>query len=375
MEYQPQFISSKHKQNKKPKYHIQNQRIHHMEILTTPHELVESMPLTPQMENVVFEARYAIENALHGRDHRLVVIVGPCSIHDYQSAIEYAQFLAKMIQKYKHRLILVMRTYFAKPRTTVGWKGYLYDPDLDGSCNVNKGLTKARKLLLDILALGVPCAMEHLDSIAPQYFGDALSWAAIGARTTESQVHRELASGISTPIGFKNGTGGSIDLAIHAIQASQQPQRFFGCNQHGKITAIETTGNPNCHIILRGSNQGPNYSPEDIQDAKQKLMNNHLPTNIFVDMSHGNSQKIHKNQLKVCNSIAGQIVDGGSCIKGVMIESHLVEGKQDISQSPLVYGQSVTDACVNTEDTESMLKLLSECYSSSSSSSSYSPLS
>lgn len=335
---------------------IQNQRIRHMDVLTTPHQLVQSLPLTAQMKQIVSDARIAIENVLHGRDKRLVVIVGPCSIHEEQSAIEYAQFLAKMINKYKDKLIIVMRTYFAKPRTTVGWKGFIYDPDLDGSCNVNDGLIHARKLLLNILALGVPCAMEHLDSIAPQYFGDALSWAAIGARTTESQVHRELASGISTPVGFKNGTGGSIDLAIHAIQASRQQQRFFGCNQHGQITAIETTGNPNCHIILRGSNHGPNYSPVHVEDTKQKLIANQLPPNIFIDMSHGNSQKKHKNQITACTSVVDQIASGVTCIKGIMIESHLIEGKQDITHTPLVYGQSVTDACVNVEDTERMLK-------------------
>jgi 3-deoxy-7-phosphoheptulonate synthase len=357
MYYQTRLISpKKHVKHITPR--VQNQRIHHMEILTTPHQLVQSMPLTPEMEQVVFNTRDSIEKVLHGEDSRLVVIVGPCSIHDYNSAIEYAQVLAKMIKKYKDKLIIVMRTYFAKPRTTVGWKGYIYDPDLDGSCNVNEGLTKARKLLLNILALGVPCAMEHLDSIAPQYFGDALSWAAIGARTTESQVHRELASGISTPIGFKNGTGGSIDMAIHGIQASRQPQRFFGCNQHGQITAIETTGNPNCHIILRGSDHGPNYSPEHVQDTKQKLIANQLPPNIFIDMSHGNSQKKHKNQITVCTSVADQIASGVTCIKGVMIESHLIEGKQDITQTPLVYGQSVTDACVNVEDTERMLEYI-----------------
>jgi len=337
-----------------------NQRIKHMSLLTTPHELVQTLPMTPEQHHTVQQARADIENILDNKDNRLVVVVGPCSIHNYASAIEYAHFLVKMQQKHKTELVFVMRTYFAKPRTTVGWKGYIYDPQLDGSCNVNDGLRNARRLLLDILELGVPCAMEHLDSIAPQYFGDALSWAAIGARTTESQVHRELASGISTPIGFKNGTGGSVDIAIHAIQSSSHPQRFFGCNQHGQITAIETSGNPHCHVILRGSTNGPNYSPVYVQETKHKLQAQQLPTNIFIDMSHGNSQKQHPNQLVVCASVADQIVCGSTCIKGVMIESNLVEGKHDIRDTPLVHGKSITDACLGLADTETLLEALAK---------------
>ena len=347
---------------KRPPTH--NQRITHMSLLTTPHELVRALPMNPKQLATVQQARTAIENILDNKDARLLVVVGPCSIHNYTSAIEYAKFLVRMQEKHKQHLVLVMRTYFAKPRTTVGWKGYIYDPTLDGSCNVNDGLRNARQLLLEILELGVPCAMEHLDSIAPQYFGDTLSWAAIGARTTESQVHRELASGISTPIGFKNGTGGSTDLAIHAIQSASQPQRFFGCNQHGQITAIETSGNPHCHIILRGSTHGPNYSPVYVQETKHKMQAQNLPPNIVIDMSHGNSQKQHKNQRVVCASVADQIACGNACIKGVMIESNLVEGKQSIDNTPLVFGQSITDACVGLEDTETMLDELARAKAS-----------
>jgi len=324
----------------------------------TPFELMDTIPLTSQQTQTVLHSRQTIESILEHKSNKLVVIVGPCSIHNDNSAIEYARFLHNMKMKFSDHLEIVMRTYFAKPRTTVGWKGYIYDPELDGSCDVHTGLPKARKLLRDILELGVPCAMEHLDTITPQYFGDALSWAAIGARTTESQVHRELASGVSTPIGFKNGTGGSVDLAINAVKASSHPHRFFGCNQQGQITTVETTGNPHCHIILRGSTQGPNYDWYHVNQTAECLTTHQLPINIFIDMSHGNSQKCHKRQIDVCSSVSHQIATGCTPIKGVMIESNLVEGQQSIENKPLVYGQSITDACVSLQDTEIMLTQL-----------------
>ena len=334
---------------------ILNQRIQNMSVVPTPIELIHNIPQTSQQTQTVLSSRQQIESVLCNKSNKLVVIVGPCSIHNYESAMDYARFLQTMKPRVSDHLEIVMRTYFAKPRTTVGWKGYIYDPELNGSCDVHKGLHKSRQLLHDILDCGIPCAMEHLDTITPQYFGDALSWAAIGARTTESQVHRELASGVSTPIGFKNGTGGSIELAANAVKASSQPHRFFGCNDKGQITTIETTGNPYCHIILRGSSQGPNYDWYHVNKAKACLQSKQLPENIFIDMSHGNSQKNHTRQLDVCDAVSHQMKNGCFAIKGVMIESNIVEGNQSIDNQPLTYGQSITDACVGLKDTETML--------------------
>lgn len=337
---------------------ILNQRIRHIGNVPTPQEVLSNNPLSHAQTHTVIDSRKTIEAVLDDRSSKLVVIVGPCSIHHYASALEYASFLMKMKKKYAEHLEIVMRTYFAKPRTTVGWKGYIYDPELDGSCDAHTGLHKARALLQEVLDCGVPCAMEHLDTITPQYFGDALSWAAIGARTTESQVHRELASGVSTPIGFKNGTGGSVDLAINAVNASSQPHRFFGCNHQGQIATVETSGNPHCHVILRGSTHGPNYGWYHVNDTIQRMQSNGVTPNVFIDMSHDNSQKQHKRQLDVCNSVSHQIATGCNHIKGVMIESNLVEGNQSIQNKPLVYGQSITDACVGLDDTERILQQL-----------------
>lgn len=338
---------------------INNRRIVNMDLLITPEKLINQLSVTRSQCETIHQTRVEIENIIDRTDHRLVVVVGPCSIHDYSVAMEYAQFLVRMREKYKSTLVIVMRTYFSKPRTTVGWKGYIYDPELNGSCQINYGLENGRKLLLEILSMGVPCSMEHLDTITPQYFGDLLSWSAIGARTTESQIHRELASGISSPIGFKNGTGGSIDLAVNAVKSASQPHRFLGCNQRGQISSVETAGNPYCHLIMRGSTEGPNYEPRHINKATQILVTNKLQPNIFVDFSHGNSEKQHKRQIIVCNSISEQIRKGNCNIQGVMIESNLVEGSQSITNSPLVYGKSITDACLNLVDTEQILITLS----------------
>lgn len=338
---------------------ISNTRINNIIQLESPSSIRERYPLKDQDFKTVITTRTEIENILDGKDSRLIVIMGPCSIHNTEDAIEYAGFIKKMREKYEKQLVIVMRTYFAKPRTTVGWKGLIYDPNLDGTYKIHEGIIKARKVLLDILSLGVPCSMEHLDTISPQYFDDLISWAAIGARTTESQVHRELASGISSPIGFKNGTGGSLSLAVNAIEASQNPHCFMGCDASGKICVINTKGNPYCHSILRGGTSGPNYKRNYVDSLKKLLKVKSLAENIFIDFSHGNSEKQFKRQLDVCNDVAQQIKDGENAIKGVMIESNLVEGSQNITDLPLRYGVSITDACVGLVDSEIILEKIS----------------
>ncbi len=335
-----------------------NKRIQFLQPIQTPENLLNTLPLSPNSENVVNKARQEIEAVLSGQSNKLVVVVGPCSIHDPNSALEYARFLKSQIDLYHQDLVIVMRTYFSKPRTTVGWKGFINDPNLNNTFQINEGLFQSRQLLLQILDLGVPCAMEQLDTILPQYFNDLLSWSAIGARTTESQVHRELASGISTPIGFKNSTDGNIVVAIQGIKCSQKPHNFLGCNMQGQICAVQTQGNPYGHLILRGSRHGPNYSPRQIQEAEQKLEENNLPQQIFIDFSHDNSAKDYQKQILVAENVCHQISQGSYSIKGVMIESHLLEGKQNINDKPLIYGKSITDGCVNLQTTEQMFNLL-----------------
>lgn len=329
---------------------VSDTRIGSIEPLLSPDDIRGCYPTNDFQKKVVLDTRNEIEQVLDGKSNKLVLIMGPCSIHDITAAIDYAKFIKTLIDLYSGNIVIVMRTYFSKPRTTVGWKGLMYDPYLDGSCKINEGIVKARKVLLDILSLGVPCSMEHLDTIGPQFFDDLLSWAAIGARTTESQIHRELASGISTPVGFKNGTGGSIGLAINAIESSRCPHRFMGCDSSGKISAIATTGNPYGHIILRGGTQGPNYHAGVVNSVTDLLKEKGLPSNIFIDFSHGNSDKQFKRQLNVCDDVCEQISSGNWSIKGVMVESNLVEGRQDIGTVPLHYGMSVTDACVGIDD-------------------------
>ena len=337
---------------------LSDTRITNITQLDSPDKIREDYPLTSDQGSVVIKTRKEIEAVLEGRDNRLILVMGPCSIHNPSEAVEYAHFIKKMRARYSKLLIIVMRTYFTKPRTTVGWKGLVYDPHLDGSCEIHEGIAKARKVLLDILSLGVPCSMEHLDTISPQYFDDLLSWAAIGARTTESQVHRELASGISSPIGFKNGTGGSLPLAVNAIEASQRPHCFMGCDTSGKICVINTSGNPYGHVILRGGSKGPNFSKPYVNELKKLLVEKSLGENIFIDFSHGNSEKQYKRQLVVCDNVCGQISDGELAIKGVMVESNLVEGNQDIANKPLQYGMSITDACVGLVDSEKIITKL-----------------
>lgn len=334
-----------------------NTRIKSINKLISPNELKNSFPINNQINNFISNVKQNIDDILDRKSNKLIVIVGPCSIHDYSSALEYAKFLKIQRDKYSDKLELVMRTYFSKPRTNIGWKGYIYDPDLNGSCDISKGLTNARKLLIEINNMGVPCCMEHVDTIIPQYFDDLICWSAIGARTSESQIHRELSSGISCAVGFKNGTSGDINIAINAIKCSNKSQIFLGCDNYGNISKIETCGNNKCHIILRGG-KIPNYTEEDVIKTTDRMINLGITPNIMIDFSHGNSQKIHKNQLKVCENVVNQLHNKN--IIGVMIESNLIEGNQDINSKNLIYGKSITDACINLDDTVYILNLLYE---------------
>jgi len=329
--------------------------------VSAPEVLHELFPITEAATQTISEARLAIRNILNNKDDRILVVIGPCSIHDPVAARDYAQKLTPIIEQYKNELLIVMRVYFEKPRTTVGWKGLINDPNLDNSFEINKGLREARSLLLDINNIGVPCATEFLDLISPQYIADLISWGAIGARTTESQGHRELASGISCPIGFKNGTDGGFKIAADAISSSSNPHIFMSLTKQGHSAIFETTGNEDCHVILRGGNDGPNYAREYIQAAVQKLKTSKVQTKLMVDCSHANSSKQHKNQLIVANSIKEQLSHGEENIMGVMVESNLVEGRQDIELGKeLTYGQSITDACISWEDSLSILITLSD---------------
>ncbi len=329
--------------------------------LLPPVALLERYPISELAAQTVFSSRKAIHNILTGHDDRLLVIAGPCSIHDTGAAIEYAKKLEALRIKHSKQLEVVMRVYFEKPRTTVGWKGLINDPDLDGSFNINDGLRKARKLLLDVNNLGLPAATEFLDMITPQYVADLMSWGAIGARTTESQVHRELASGLSCPVGFKNGTDGGIKVAIDAIGAAKASHHFLSVTKFGQSAIVDTAGNEDCHIILRGGSAGPNFSAEHIAKTNEGLEKAGLAQKIMVDFSHANSSKQFKKQLDVCADISGQVAAGDASVFGVMIESHLVEGRQDlVDGKAATYGQSITDECVNFEDTEIMLEQLAQ---------------
>ena len=329
-----------------------------IENLVTPAELITRLPLSTSVAQHVTDSRARIEKILSGHDSRLLVIVGPCSIHDPDAAIDYAQRLAAVREKYQHRLEIVMRTYFEKPRTVVGWKGLISDPDLNGRCRINYGLEQARRLLLAINALGIPTATEFLDMVTGQFIADLMSWGAIGARTTESQIHREMASALSCPIGFKNGTDGNIRIAIDAIRAAQASHMFLSPDKQGQMTIYQTSGNPYGHIIMRGGVK-PNYYADDITDACEILNQYQLAPHLVVDFSHGNSQKQHRQQLNVCDDICEQISNGQQAIVGIMAESFIKEGTQPlIAGKPLVYGQSITDACLHWEDTLTLLDKL-----------------
>ncbi|MCD8483209.1 MAG: 3-deoxy-7-phosphoheptulonate synthase [Verrucomicrobia bacterium] len=305
----------------------------------------------------VADSRSQIHRILFGDDKRLLVVVGPCSIHDTAAGLDYARRLADLAKKVESRMKIVMRVYFEKPRTTVGWKGLIMDPMLDGSCNIPLGLKIARRFLLDVLDLGLPTATELLDPITPQYIADLICWSAIGARTTESQTHRQMASGLSMPLGFKNGTTGDIVVALNAIKAACQPQTFLGINQQGLACALTTRGNPACHLILRGGATGSNYDESSVQDAAAVLANNSLPTAIMIDCSHGNSDKDHRKQPAVFNEFIRQVLNPASPVMGAMLESNILDGAQSFPRpkSDLVYGQSITDKCIDWSVTESLL--------------------
>ena len=309
---------------------------------------------------MVFNSRQSISKILSKEDKRLIIVVGPCSIHDTAAAKDYAGKLLEQTENFKDQLQIVMRVYFEKPRTTVGWKGLINDPDLDNSFKINKGLAISRQLLRDLTDMGICAGTEFLDVITPQYVGDLISWGAIGARTTESQVHRELASGLSCPVGFKNSTNGSVQVAADAIGSAFNPHRFLSVTKEGKVAAFTSTGNKDCHVILRGGTK-PNYQSEDIESVSQVLKASNLLETIMVDMSHGNSSKQHKKQLEVCSDISNQIASGELRITGVMIESNIEEGNQSSNDKVnLIYGKSITDACINWEDTVICLNQLAE---------------
>jgi 3-deoxy-7-phosphoheptulonate synthase len=331
-------------------------RIEKLRPLIPPAILIEEIPLSEAGSKLVADSRIAVRDVMDGRDDRLMVVIGPCSIHDVNAALEYAGRLKQEADRLKDDLLIVMRVYFEKPRTTVGWKGLINDPHLDGSFAINQGLRVARGLMRDLLVMGVPCGSEFLDTISPQFIADLVSWGAIGARTTESQVHRELASGLSMAVGFKNGTDGNVQIAVDAIRAASHPHHFLSVTKQGVIAIVATRGNDRCHVILRGGNSGPNYSPEHVAQAAEQLIAAKQPGRVMVDASHGNSNKNHRNQSKVAHAIGDQIRSGDTRVFGLMIESHLVEGRQDYKPGHSTYGQSITDACIGWEDTVPVLE-------------------
>ncbi|ARN56019.1 3-deoxy-7-phosphoheptulonate synthase [Sedimentisphaera salicampi] len=328
--------------------------------LTTPRELREDLPITQKQADVVLNARKSLKNIISHLDKRMVAIVGPCSIHNEDSAVEYAEKLAKIQEKTKDKLLIVMRAYFEKPRTTIGWKGLLYDPELNGSYNMKKGLHLSRKIMLSILDAGIPIATEILDPIVPQYLTDLISWSAIGARTSESQIHRQMVSGLSMPVGFKNSTDGSLYTSAQAIKTARNPHFFFGINIDGQVALAETKGNAYTHFILRGGCLGPNYEVEHIAFAEALLRKEKIGSGIVVDCSHANSRKDYKKQSKVLDNIIEQKLSGNKSIVGVMIESFLEQGSQKIGSGRLKPNVSVTDSCIGWEETEQLLMKLAE---------------
>lgn len=330
-------------------------RIEKLQTLSPPAQVIGEAPATSSVAEVVGAGRRAVHEILQGRDDRLAVVIGPCSIHDPKAALEYAQRLAAERERHAGELEIIMRVYFEKPRTTVGWKGLINDPDLDGGFRINEGLRLARRVLLDVSAQGLPAACEFLDVTTPQYIADLVAWGAIGARTTESQIHREMASGLSCPVGFKNGTNGDVKVAVDAVLAASQPHHFLAVTKEGRAAIATTTGNGDCHLVLRGG-KTPNYDAASVAAAAEVLRKAGLPERIMVDVSHANSGKNHENQPAVVADVCAQVATGATPIMGVMIESHLVAGRQDIVPGqPLTYGQSVTDACVDWETSVRML--------------------
>ncbi len=342
-----------------------DERIKDVVPLPPPEHLIRFFPIagTP-VERMVAQTRASISQIMQGRDDRLLVVMGPCSIHDPAAALEYARKLKVERERHAGTLEVVMRVYFEKPRTTVGWKGLINDPYLDESYRIHEGLRMARQLLVDINRLGVPAGSEFLDTISPQYIGDLIAWGAIGARTTESQVHRELASGLSAPIGFKNGTDGNLKIATDAIQAAARPHHFLSVHKNGQVAIVSTAGNPDCHVILRGG-KTPNYDAPSVQAACAELEAAKLPCNLMIDFSHANSSKQHQRQVDVAQDVGAQVAGGNRCIVGAMVESHLVAGAQKFTPGidrpdALVYGQSITDACLGWDDSLRVLDTLSQ---------------
>jgi 3-deoxy-7-phosphoheptulonate synthase len=335
-------------------------RIREIKELVTPSHLIRELPCTPKSAKTVADARVAMHRILHGQDDRLIVVIGPCSIHDIKAATAYAHRLLRERERFINELEIVMRVYFEKPRTTVGWKGLINDPYLDNSYQINDGLHMAREILVKVNEMGLPAATEFLDMISPQYIADLVSWGAIGARTTESQVHRELASGLSCPVGFKNGTDGNVKIAIDAIKSASQPHHFLSVTKGGHSAIVRTGGNEDCHIILRGG-ASPNYDAPCVEAACKEVSAGGIAARIMIDASHGNSSKKAENQIPVCADISRQIANGDRRIEGVMGESYLVAGRQDLVPGrDLTYGQSVTDACIGWEDTVEVLERLAE---------------
>ena len=338
---------------------IDDVRIGAVRPLISPALLQDELPVPPTVQALVEKSRVEIANILHGRDDRLVAVVGPCSIHDHDQAIEYAHGLKAAADALQEDLLIVMRVYFEKPRTTVGWKGYINDPKLDGSFRINEGLRRARELLLEISSLGLPTATEFLDLLSPQYIADLIAWGAIGARTTESQSHRQLASGLSCPIGFKNGTDGGVQIAADAIVAARASHAFMGMTKMGMAAIFETRGNDDAHVILRGGKKGPNFDSEGVEAACAALREKGLREQVMVDCSHANSGKSHLRQIEVGQDLARQLSQGEERIIGVMIESHLEEGRQDLKPGvPLRHGVSITDACLSWTQTAPVLQTL-----------------
>lgn len=324
--------------------------------VTSPRDLKAELPLTGDSRKQVAHYRDQVRAILDGHDARQIVVVGPCSIHDTRAALDYASRLKALAPQVEDQLLIIMRAYFEKPRTTVGWKGLINDPDLNDTFDVDRGLRMARKLLIEITEMGLPLGTEALDPVTPQYLQDTITWSAIGARTTESQTHREMSSGLSSPIGFKNGTDGGLDVAIHAMQASAQPHSFLGIDPSGQVAVTKTLGNPYGHVVLRGGGGAPNYDSVAVKRAEEKLTNAGLPCNLIVDCSHANSSKDPSNQPLVLDNVIRQLLDGNTSIKGVMLESHIKHGKQSLKDpSDLEYGLSITDGCIDWDTTETAL--------------------
>lgn len=327
------------------------------EPLITPIDLVNKLPITPQIERTVISGRDQVRSILNGQDKRLMMIVGPCSIHNEEAALEYAQRLVDFSKKLSDRLLILMRVYFEKPRTTIGWKGYIYDPHLDGTLDIETGLHRARALLLKIGEIGMHAGTEFLDPVVPQYLAGLVTWSTIGARTTESQIHRQMASGLSMPVGFKNGTDGNAQIAVDAMVSARSPHGFLGLDHQGRTALIRTTGNPDGHIVLRGGNSGPNFGAVTIDQAQKQLKAAGVRSQLLVDCSHGNSSKDHTKQAKAFKDVVEQRVEGNTDIIGCMVESNLAPGKQDLGDDPsqLNYGVSITDACIGWKETEELL--------------------